>query len=324
MNKIIAELKKYKWIYVALVGIVVLSAFLRLWGLGNTPFVADEFLDVNATYGYHETGQWQAWDFNQGEVSVRDNDASDERAWLYRWQVAQVLNYFEPTEFTFRFTSAMWGVVTTIILYFVTFSFTKNRWIALIAAFLWAVSIPAIEINRKIRMYSMFAPMFLLFSWSLFKFIDSKVRCACTGGTCPARMIWKGIFRLNWIYLIPVVIFGAISYHLHPLTGSIAFILFTYFIVMFVIKRKEIVARRYGAYVLIMMIGALLTKIFLPSVWSEFTSSLIFFDDHWSYVGHIMRNYWHPIIGGLLVLMGSWYLIRKQEDERPGVWISVT
>jgi hypothetical protein len=170
----------------------------------------------------------------------------------------------------------------------------------------------------------MFAPMFLLFSWSLFQFIDSMGRCACTKGTCPGKMIWKGILRLRWIYLIPVVIFGAISYHLHPLTGSIAFVLFTYFVVMFVIKRKELVARRYGAYVLIMLIGALLTKIFLPSVWNDFTASLIFFDNHWSYVGHIMRNYWHPIVGGILVLMGSWYLIKKQEDERPGIWISVT
>ena len=324
MNKIVKEVKKYKWIYTALVGVVILSAFLRLWGLGNTPFVADEFLDVNATYGYHETGKWQAWDFNHGEVSVRDNDASDERAWLYRWQVAQVLDKFEPTEFTFRLMSALWGVLTTIILYFVTFSFTKNRWIALITAFLWAVSVPAIEINRKVRMYSMFAPMFLIFSWSLFQFIDSMGRCACTGGTCPGKMIWKGILRLRWIYLIPVVILGVISYHLHQLTGNIVLILFVYFVTMFVIKRKELVARRYGAYVLSMFIGTLVIKFFVPSVWEQFTSSLVFFDNHWSYIGHIMRNYWHPILGGLFMLAGAWYLVVKQEDERPGVWILST
>ncbi|XLQ20231.1 MAG: hypothetical protein ACKUBY_00430 [Candidatus Moraniibacteriota bacterium] len=324
MKKIVTEVKKYKWIYIALCGVILLSAILRLWHLGETPFVADEFLDVNATYGFHNTGQWQAWDFNHGDVSVRDNDASDERAWLYRLQIAKVLDYLEPIEFNFRLVSALWGILTTIILYFVTFSLTKNRWIALIAAFLWAVSVPAIEINRKIRMYSMFAPMFLLFSWSLFKFIDSKVRCGCTGGTCPIGMIWKGIFRVNWIYLIPTVIFGAISYHLHPLTGNIIIVLLAYFVVMFLIKRKEIVARRYGAYIILILIGGFVVSIFLPQLWSEFTSSLIFFDDHWSYVGHIMRNYWHPLLGGLFILFGTYYLISKQDDERPGVWIAST
>jgi len=324
MNKIVKELKQYKWIYIAFLGVVLLSAFLRLWGLGNNPFVADEFLDVNATQGHHQTGQWQAWDFNHDDVSVRDNPASDKRAWVYRWQVSQVLHYLEPTEFTFRLVSAFWGILTTIILFFVTLRFTKNRWIALLAAFFWAVSIPAIEINRTIRMYSMFAPIFLLFSWSLFQFIDSTKRCSCTKGSCPGKMIWKGILRVRWIYLAPTVIFGALSYHLHPLTGNIVLILFAYFVVMFVIKRKEIVARRYGAYVLLMLIGGLLIKLFVPDVWNQFTSSLVFFDNHWSYVGHITRNYWSPLIAIFVMLAGAWYLTVRQEDERPGLWVVVT
>jgi len=324
MKNVIREIKKYKWIYVALVGIVVLSAVLLLWGLGNTPFVADEFLDVNATYGYHETGQWQAWDFNQGDVSVRDNKASDERAWMYRWQIAKVLNFLEPTEFNFRLVSVFWGILTTIILYFVTFSFTKNRYIALMVAFFWAVSIPAIEINRKIRMYSMFAPMFLLFSWSLFRFIDSISGCACTGSKCPISTIYKSIFRVNWIYLIPAIIFGGISYHLHPLTGNIVLILLTYFVVMLIVKRKEFVARRYTAYIILMVLFGFVVSLVLPQVWNEFSSSLVFFDDHWSYVGHIMRNYWHPILAGMFILLGTWYLIVKKEDKRPGVWIVST
>ena len=313
MDKIKKELSQYKWIYIALLGVVVFSAVLRLWGLGNNPFVADEFLDVNATQGYHQTGVWQAWDFNQGDVSVRDNPDSDKRAWVYRWQVAQVLDHFEPTEFNFRLVSALWGIITTIILYFVTFSFTKNRWIALITAFLWAVSIPAIELNRKVRMYSMFVPIFLIFSWSLFQFIDSKKK--------KTSSLVASILNVNWIYLVLVIIFGTLSYHLHQLTGNIIFVLFVYFVAMFVIKRKEVVARRYGTYVLIMLVGGLLVKLFVPNLWEQFMSSLTFFDNHWNYIGHIMSNYWHPILGGVLLIVGSWYLLTKQVDERPGVWV---
>jgi ABC-type multidrug transport system fused ATPase/permease subunit len=324
MNKILQEVKQNKWVYIGFVVVVFLSAVLRLWGLGNNPFVADEFLDVNATQGYHQTGQWQAWDYNKNDVSVRNNPDSDKRAWIYRWQVAQVLEYLEPTEFNFRLVSALWGILTTIILFFVTFSFTKNRWIALLTAFFWAVSIPAIEINRTIRMYSMFAPIFLLLSWSLFQFIDSMGRCSCTSGTCPGKMVWKGILRLKWIYLIPTIIFGALSFHLHPLTGNIILILFVYFVVMFAIKRKELVARRYGAYILLMLLGGLLAKLFVPQAWEQFTSSLVFFDDHWSYVGHIMRNYWSPLLAGVAIIVGAWFVTAKQEDERPGIWIVST
>ncbi len=316
MNKILEDLKQYKWIYIAFVGVVILSAFFRLWGLSNNPFVADEFLDVNATQGYHQTGQWQAWDFNHDDISVRDNKASDKRAWIYRWQVAQVLGHLEPTEYNFRLVSALWGILTTVILFFVTFSFTKNRWIALIASFLWSVSIPAIELNRMIRMYSMFVPIFLLFSWSLFQFIDSSSK--------RVKGLLSEILNVRWVYLIPVIIFGALSYHLHQLTGNIVFILLTYFVVMSIVKRKEIVARRYSAYVILMLLSGLLIKLFVPQVWEQFISSLVFFDDHWNYIGHIARNYWSPLLGGLAILVGSWSLLKRRDNIRPGVWIIVT
>jgi hypothetical protein len=324
MPNIKEEIWGHRRFYTALIGVFILATVVRLWGLGDTPFVADEFLDVNATYGYHKTGVWQAWDFNHADVNVRDNQASDERAWLYRIQVAALYDYLEPTETTVRLVSALWGILTAIILYFITFSFTKNRWIALIAAFLWAVSVPAIELNRKVRMYSMFAPMFLLFSWSLFQFIDAKKKCVCSGVSCSLVKISKGIFNLHWFYLIPVTFFGALSYHLHPLTGNIVLVLFVYFVVMAIFNRTEAVVRRYSAYALIMVVGAVAAALFLPSIWDQFASSLVFFEDHWSYVGHILRNYWHPLIGGAMILLGSWFLIKKQKDERSGAWIVST
>lgn len=324
MKQLFDHVKKNRWFYSGLFCIVVIAAFLRLDGLSNTPFVADEFLDVNATYGYYKTGQWQAWDFNHDALSVRDNKASDVRAWMYRAQVAWLFDYLEPTEFTVRLVSALWGILMTVILYFVTLSFTKNRWIALIASFLWAVSVPAIEINRKVRMYSMFAPIFLLFSWSLFQLIDAKVRCVCDDVSCSFKKIGTDIVHLQWAYFIPVVVFGAIAYHLHPLTANIVFVLFVYCIVMGIMMRTEPVARRYGAYVVLMLIGAISIKIVVPDVWGQFANSLVFFDDHWSYVGHIMYNYWHPLLGGMFILLGAWYVIFRCDDARPGVWIVST
>jgi hypothetical protein len=73
-----------------------------------------------------------------------------------------------------------------------------------------------------------------------------------------------------------------------------------------------------------MLLGGLLAKLFVPQVWEQFTSSLVFFDDHWSYVGHIMRNYWSPLLAGVAIIVGAWFVTAKQEDERPGIWIVST
>jgi hypothetical protein len=311
-------------VYGALFVVIVIAAAVRLWGLSNTPFVADEFLDVNATYGYHQTGQWQAWDFNHEEVSVRDNVASDERAWLYRIQVAWLYGFLEPTEGTVRLVSALWGIATTIILYFVTWRFTKNRWIALIVTFLWAVSVPSIEINRKVRMYSMFAPVFLLFSWSVFELIDGGKKYLHDQAHTFISTISRSIIQLQWWYIVPVGIFGMIAYHLHPLTANIIFVILVYFVLMVSFFRKDKSAQRYWIYIALILLGATVVRFALPSAWVQFMGSLVFFDDHWSYIGHILRNYWHPLIGIALISVGAWHLIKDQDDIRPGMWIIST
>ena len=317
MKKIIAELKEHKKIYWALAFIVILSAIFRLWNLGEVPFVADEFLDVNATYGYHQTGQWQAWDFNHDRPSIRINEASDERAWLYRIQVAALYDYLPPTETTARLISTFWGILTTIILYGVTLSFTKNRWIALIAAFLWAVSVPAIEIDRKIRMYSMFAPLFLLLSWSVYQFLETGKRKVVS--------LHQSTFNFNYWYVIPIVLFGVLAMHLHQLTGNIAFVIFVYCLVMgFIVwRRKELPFNRYFVYAAAMILVITTLAFVLPQQAQWFMSTLTFFDDHWSYVGHILRNYWHPLIGVLVIGAGTWHLVAQSKKRSAGIWIAL-
>jgi hypothetical protein len=48
-----------KNLYVALLVIIILGAFLRFYKLGNNSFVADEFLDINSSYAYFKTNVWQ-------------------------------------------------------------------------------------------------------------------------------------------------------------------------------------------------------------------------------------------------------------------------
>lgn len=316
MQTILNELKNNKQIYITLFFVLILGSFLRLYNLSQNSFVADEFLDVNATYGYHKLGEWQAWDFNHGEASVRDNKLSDERAWIYRWQVSQLYKKLEPTEFTIRLMSALWGIFTILVLYVVTLSFTRNRWIALIAALLWAVSVPVIEINRKIRMYSMFAPMYLIFSWSVFQFIETSKH--------KTKNLFKSFFNFRWKYLLPVLFFALLSAHLHQLTGNITLVIFTYCLIRFFIEyRKKNTLNRYIFYVTGMIFLVLVFSVAYKNQFEWLVKTLVFFEDHWNYFNHIGLTYGNALVGWFLMFVGFGHLLKNKDFSKNGLWLSL-
>ena len=164
-------------VFLLLFAVLALAFVLRAWGLNNNPFIADEFIDMNASYGFFKTGEWHAWDFNLEKPDVLDFYAArDERSWIYRWQVVQLFRFLPPTEVVARSVSVFWGLMTVLIVFWSACVFTQKTSIALLAAFLFAVSIDGIEYDRKLRMYAMFAPVFLAFSTWLFLFLQEKTK----------------------------------------------------------------------------------------------------------------------------------------------------
>ncbi len=305
--------------------VVALAAGLRLWQLGNVPLNADEFLDVNATYGYYKTGVWQAWDFNHGAPSVRDNKASDERAWLYRWQVAQMYRVLPLAESTARVVSALWGIVTTILIYAITVNVLRSRAIGVVAAFLWAVSVPAVEINRTVRMYSMFAPVFLILWWSMFRFLEYVPRLVVHP---TDRVTWRrvvsAVMHLHWTYAIVVAVTAVLAFHLHPLAGNLALMVVGYFLWMLLVSSEPLVRWRYAAYLGVCAVGAMACAVLLPSVWAQLASGMVFFDDHWGYLAHLARSYWHPLLAAAALVGGGVALVRLRDVASAGVWLVST
>ncbi len=291
--------------------VVIIAFFLRFFNLGAVPFVSDEFLDVNATYGHHKTGSWQAWDFNHSTPSVRQNKASDERAWIYRTQISYLYNFLEPTEKNIRLVSVLWGVFTVIVLYIITFVFTKNYWISFFASFLFALSPEAIELNRKIRMYSMFVPIFLLFSMSLYYFLQT--------GTQKSKKLLIQIFNFNYIFLIPTILLGVLSFHLHPLTVNIFIVVFVFFITKMLkeFKNNNFI-NKYLVYNIAIVLSIIFSAIFLKDY---FKNTIEFFGNHWNYIGHILSNYWHPLFGALFIIIGFYIILHKKRMSDKYLWI---
>ena len=314
--------RKKLTVVVTLVLIVLVGAGLRFWDLDSNSFVADEFIDLNASYGYAQTGVWQAWDFNQGAPDMIDvYPPRDERSWFYRLQVATFFQYFGVNETVGRSVSALWGLVTIVLMYFVTRSFTGNRIIALLAAFLFAVSITGIEFDRKLRMYAMFYPVYLALSWALFRFLEGKYE----GGVTWLRKLSErtGVQPLLIFLLLPL---AALSYHLQLLTVNLSPVFFTYVLVMAVLlfRKHRSFSNKYAVFLGLSVLGAVGLWIVAPQMVELFTASLKFFIDNQEYLLRAFRDYSHPLLGLLLLVIGIHFLAVREHRTKEAWWLSLS
>ncbi len=297
-------------------GLIVLVALvLRVWDLGVVPFGRDEFLDINATVGFAKTGVWQAWDHNLGQVSARINPDSDARAWIYRVQIAQLFEFLPPTEAVARSVSVAWGVVTTLLVYWAALAITRRREIGLIAAGVFALSIGAIEIDRTLRMYAMFAPVFLVFATFLYLTLERDARDKI------GQFVQKYTGLHVW-YGICTVLVGFLALQLHLLTVNIAFVLAIYLVAMAVIAtRKQSWRNKYLAWLVVGLILLMIAFIFFAQSITGALAGLKFFENHYNYIGIILRDFAHPLIG-LAFIIGGVVALARSGQISAAMWLA--
>lgn len=294
---------------VVFVVLLLLTAGLRLYKLGEVSFVADEFLDMNSSYGYAQTGNWQAWDFNYGvPATMNINDARDERAIIYKWQVAELLKRAEPTEEHARLVSVLWGVFSFFVITFATWFFTGSRRAALIAGFLFAVSVSALTFDRRLRMYAMFYPLYLLTSVFFFATLERAY-----SGRLAAVQKFQNITGYHLGYGVLTVFFFTISLLTHQLTGTLVFTFLSYCILRAVLLYRQD-KKRWNIYtqsLAVMIIGFLLLLLAVPQFVQSFSAGLNWFDNHYSYWNHFWNDFEHPLLALLVVVGGVFYLSRN-------------
>jgi hypothetical protein len=308
-----------KNIYAALVIIILLGAFLRFYKLGNNSFVADEFLDINSSYAYAKTGIWQNWDFNFGKVNTENAfEARDERAWVYKWQVAELFKFFPLNEGMARAISALWGVLTVFLIYLAGTYFTKKRTIGLLSAFLFAISIDGIEFDRKLRMYAMFLPVYLLFSWLLFRFLEDKYK-----GKIGFIKAVSDKWGLNLLFLIPAVLAGILSLETHQLTGNMAFVIGFYLLFWGIInwKKNKSYFNKYSLIFGLGILGFIGALVSIPKVVGSSMAGLVFFTSHWEYIKISLSDFSNGILGMIFTILGIYFISKKQGMPKEGSWL---
>ena len=312
---------KKQTVYKFLIGIFLLGAVLRFSGLGTNSFVADEFLDINSSYGYFQTGEWKAWDFNFGQPAVlNENDARDERAFVYKWQVATLFQVLPPTEATARTVSVLWGLVSLLLIYFAAYFYTGKKTVGLIAAFLFAVSVSAIIFDRRLRMYAMFFPLFLAFATVLFAFFER----AYQGKISFIKTAWER-FGINLVYLVPVIVLAGLNALVHGLSLTIIPIFGMYVLFMAVKSWKEGKGwkNKYGVMVATGIVSVVLAVLFVPQLVRLGLGGMVWFDNHYSYFGYILRDFAHPLLGALVVVFGSVFLWKKLDRPKESLWLTL-
>lgn len=304
------------WRQTIIIGACILSLGfgMRVYDLGHNSFVADEFLDMNSAYGYFKTGEWKAWDFNHQEPSVvNENVARDERASLYKWQVAQLFRVLPPTEETARLISVAWGVISLLVVFWSTFIFTKRRETALLATFLCALSVSSIIFDRRLRMYAMFAPVYLALATTLYLCLEQTV-------TKRSRLLrWlRQRIGIHVGYALLSGIFFAIGLATHQLTATIVFSMTAYLLWAGVMQYRQtgVWKNRYAVFLGIGVAALVLLSLIAKSFLASFTSGLIWFDDHYSYLGYVMTDYAHPLLAVLLMGFGAYFLTVRERNTR--------
>lgn len=305
-----------------LAAIVILGAGFRLYHLGSNPLIADEFIDMNASYGYFQTHVWQAWDFNKQAVNTTDVYAPrDVRTWIYRWQVAEMFHFFPATEATARSVSVLWGLITIVLMYFVTLSFARNKKIAVIAALLFSISVTGIEFDRRLRMYAMFYPVYLALSWILFQFFETQYR----GGIVWLKKISQKI-DLNPVWIVPFLLVAALSFHLQLLTANMAPAFFAYVLILAIWSwwKKIAAINKYSIITALSVIGVVAAKFIMPGTYRLFLSSLKFFINNSNYLFTIFHDYSLVSLAVLVLAAGAWWLAKEEKRPKETLWLFVS
>ena len=311
---------KRTWQVLAL--IVFLGAGMRLYDLGNNSFVADEFLDINSSYGYAKTGTWQSWDFNFGQPAVVNlNEARDERAAAYKWQVAALFRFLPPTEGNARLVSVLWGIFSIVVVFWAGYFYTRKKTIGLLAAFFFAVSISAIIFDRRLRMYAMFLPVYLALATILFAFFER----AYEGKSTLLKKTWER-FGINLLYLAPLLLLLALNALVHGLSLSIipVFGVYALWMMVSVWRKEHTLKNKYGAVVGLGILGGILALVFFPKLVRLGLGTLVWFDDHYSYLEYVLRDFAHPLLGLLLVGFGSFVIWKRLGREKEALWLTLS
>lgn len=224
MNKAQKTLFWTLFVFILLAGI-----FLRFWNLGKASFWVDE---VNTFY--------TATSFNEVGKMLMPSGMVNERAPLYTLITALSLRLFGMDEVATRIPSAVFGLFSILLTYFITIRLFKSRAMGLLSAFLVSFSHFEIGWSRVARMYTLLQTLtlFLIYIFLLGFERDTLLKK-------PPTHSWILRNGISWVWLlIFAIVLWITFYYVHFLAvfllAGIGIYLFVLAIINFCFSEKKI------------------------------------------------------------------------------------
>ncbi|MCX6640662.1 MAG: glycosyltransferase family 39 protein [bacterium] len=165
--------------------IIIIAGFLRLLGLGHKPFWADEGI---------------AWYMAQGRI---EHDAPVVYSFAFNWAI----QLFGPSEFAARLPSALYGLLSIIVIYAIGKTVLDRRF-GIIAAALAGLSAYLIPLSQELRHYSLVGLELWLALWIFLQILKSEK---------PHRGWWVSLLLVGVIgeythcfFILALAYFGAV------------------------------------------------------------------------------------------------------------------
>lgn len=214
MQSVITVQRRNTFFVLAL--ILLLAGFLRFYHLGTASFWVDELNHVFA-----------GMSLSKGEAPAFPSGVPNERALLFSRFVGWSFSLFGANEATARIPAAIFGLLSVALVFWVGKQWFDAR-IGLMAAFLLAVSHPAIGWARTCRMYTLFQLLFLLGVFTFHRGFESQP-FVIRGRLAGVRnfLASRGV-RLPWLLLSGLIFLLAMQ--VHQLAGLFAATLLVFFL----------------------------------------------------------------------------------------------
>lgn len=192
---------------ILLLGIILLATVLRLWQFGTIPqgFQIDE-----AAFGYNAYSLMMTGKDEFGTllpVTLRSFD--DYKAALYSYATIPFILIFGLNEVSTRMPSAVIGILFVILSFLLTRKLTKNENLALIVAFLTAIS-PTFIFLSRVQSDPILAVFFVVLGvYSFIKWVEDKKSFFLFGSFIlfALSMISYQSPRVLLLFLIPFLVF---------------------------------------------------------------------------------------------------------------------
>jgi len=251
--------------------ILVLASYLRLGNLGVSSFWVDELDFVYAAKSEMETGE-----------PLLNSGYAYPRAMMLTYSMIASFKFFGISEFSSRLPSAIFGILTVLLIY-VTGRGWFNARVGLFSALFLALSPFAIGWSRTARMYTLFQMLFIAGSYLLYRGLESED--AAADSAPPRNTLLEKLkfldrdWGLNYSYLAAGVVVLYLSFLVHELAGLYALSFFIYFFIVgiaVIFAKGKSAAAKYLITLAVILLVSLLAFAFLTPLQDKVREGLSF------------------------------------------------